>query len=350
MRSALLVVGLMLLSSCNLFRAAASGNPNAIAAEGARAAEAANKLASKQAECDAFAQREVPWDEEVSIGGAVALGLAQRRLLVDLPKGFEPKNLKPKEKLPRVDGVNGDLGLYVNRVGKHVASFSSRPTIEWTFAVLEDESINAFSAPGGYVFVTTGLLKTLTNEDQLAGVLGHEVGHVSGRHAIKAYRTAKTDACKLAAKASVATEYGLEDVKQALGPYLSYALDSAAAFASSLSGGAFDPDKLTGQVIEKITDSVIEQLRDKGLDQADEFDADATATDLVVFAGYDAREYQKLLGGLSDGSPAASHHPKGADRAEKVAARLAGDELAIFVNPKGKTRPLGPEVAKAGIK
>lgn len=77
------------------------------------------------------------------------------------------------------------LQRYVNRVGRWVASASERPDLAWRFGVVESEDINAFAAPGGYVFVTKGLYKKLQNEAELAGVLGHEIGHVIRQHHLK---------------------------------------------------------------------------------------------------------------------------------------------------------------------
>ncbi|NWG86051.1 MAG: M48 family metalloprotease [Hydrogenophilaceae bacterium] len=81
----------------------------------------------------------------------------------------------------------GDAALqrYVNRVGRWVASTSERPDLAWRFGVVESEDINAFAAPGGYVFVTKGLYKKLQNEAELAAVLGHEIGHVVRQHHLK---------------------------------------------------------------------------------------------------------------------------------------------------------------------
>ena len=75
-----------------------------------------------------------------------------------------------------------NLQRYVNTVGRWVALQSSRPDLPWHFGVIESDDINAFSAPGGYVFLTKGLYKRLNNEADLAGVLAHEVAHVTLKH------------------------------------------------------------------------------------------------------------------------------------------------------------------------
>lgn len=77
---------------------------------------------------------------------------------------------------------DNDLQRYVNVVGRWVAEQSGRNDIRWYFGVLDSEDINAFAAPGGYVFVTKGLYRQLHNEAELAGVLGHEIGHIVRKH------------------------------------------------------------------------------------------------------------------------------------------------------------------------
>lgn len=77
------------------------------------------------------------------------------------------------------------LQKYVNQVGRWVASQSERPDLPWHFGVIESEDLNAFAAPGGWVLLTKGLYRQLKNEAELAGVLGHEIGHVVKKHQLK---------------------------------------------------------------------------------------------------------------------------------------------------------------------
>lgn len=77
---------------------------------------------------------------------------------------------------------DADLQAYVNQVGQKVAHASHQPDLGWTFTLIDDPSVNAFAMPGGYIFVTRGILPYLDSEAQLAGVLGHECGHVTHRH------------------------------------------------------------------------------------------------------------------------------------------------------------------------
>jgi len=103
--------------------------------------------------------------EECSIGGSVAI-----------------------EIVARFGGVWKDEAATrrVNLVGKSLARYCDRPELDFKFGILNSETINAFSAPGGYVFITKGLYELVGDSDyELAGVLGHEITHVTQRHALK---------------------------------------------------------------------------------------------------------------------------------------------------------------------
>lgn len=77
------------------------------------------------------------------------------------------------------------LQIYVNDVGRWVASQSERPDLQWHFGVIESDDVNAFSIPGGYVYITRGLYRLLRSEADLAGVLGHEIAHIVRKHHLK---------------------------------------------------------------------------------------------------------------------------------------------------------------------
>lgn len=80
-----------------------------------------------------------------------------------------------------------DLQAYVRAVGEKLAAASHRPHLPWTFAVVDEPAVNAFAVPGGFIYVTRGILPFLRDESELAAVLGHEVGHVDARHSAEAY-------------------------------------------------------------------------------------------------------------------------------------------------------------------
>jgi predicted Zn-dependent protease len=78
-----------------------------------------------------------------------------------------------------------ELQAYVNRLGQKLAAASERPNLTWTFRVVDDPVVNAFALPGGFIYVTRGLVSHLTTEAELVSVLGHEIGHVTGRHSVE---------------------------------------------------------------------------------------------------------------------------------------------------------------------
>ncbi len=89
-------------------------------------------------------------------------------------------------------GVYGDpeLQRYVDGLGQRLAALSHRPDIFFHFTVLDSPLVNAFALPGGYIYITRGLLAYINSEAELAGVLGHEIGHVTARHAVRQYTKA----------------------------------------------------------------------------------------------------------------------------------------------------------------
>jgi len=74
---------------------------------------------------------------------------------------------------------------YVNGVGMNVARYAGRPNLPWQFTVLNSKQVNAFAVPGGYIYITQGLLFQMENEAMLAGVLGHESAHIAHRHSVR---------------------------------------------------------------------------------------------------------------------------------------------------------------------
>lgn len=151
---------------------------------------------------------------------------------------------------------------YVNQVGRHLANYSSRPDLPWTFAVLDTPDINAFAVPGGYVFITSGLLDLLQSEAELAAVLSHEIIHVDRRHQLhEIERQNKIDV--LQTIGSVAVEY-----KQ--------------ASSEGTSATAYQNQRIAESLL-----SAGHTLYTKGLSRDDELQADRLAIRLAARAGYD---------------------------------------------------------------
>jgi predicted Zn-dependent protease len=83
---------------------------------------------------------------------------------------------------------NSEINNYVQQIGRRLAASSDRPKIPYTFQVVDDDAINAFATLGGFVYIHTGLIKAADNEAELASVIGHEIGHIGGKHLVKQMR------------------------------------------------------------------------------------------------------------------------------------------------------------------
>ena len=81
-----------------------------------------------------------------------------------------------------------DLDALLQRLGTRMAAESHRPELDWTFTIVDSDVVNAFAVPGGYVYFTRGILAHFNNEAEFAGVLGHEIGHVTARHSARQLR------------------------------------------------------------------------------------------------------------------------------------------------------------------
>lgn len=86
---------------------------------------------------------------------------------------------------------DAELATYVDRIGQKIAKESSRPELEYTFTVIDDEMVNAMALPGGYIYISRGLLAHMNTESELAAVIGHEIAHVTEKHAIRNMNRAK---------------------------------------------------------------------------------------------------------------------------------------------------------------
>ncbi len=111
---------------------------------------------------------------------------------------------------------DAELQEYVNRVGQRLATSADRPDMTFTFTVIDSPDINAFATPGGYVYINRGLLAYLSSEAELAGVLGHEIAHVTARHAAR-QRAGSLTTQVLAVTAGVLT--GSRDIMDSAGMY-----------------------------------------------------------------------------------------------------------------------------------
>ena len=162
----------------------------------------------------------------------------------------------------------------VSEVGLLVAQNSPFASRKFAFEVLQEETPNAFACPGGYIFVTSGLLKNLKNEAELAAVLGHEIAHVGHQHILQALKKEKIVA---PAKPQDSILSGRERVvapKSELGEFLS----SQLASAGSLSNSVF-----------QVTQDSLNLIFSKGLEKSLELEADQEGIKYANRAGYEAK-------------------------------------------------------------
>jgi beta-barrel assembly-enhancing protease len=136
--------------------------------------------------------------------GEAAYGWSLRDLLrggAQIMQGIQIANMSDQQEMDVGRQINQDLMSkqfkrfndpnlqgYVNAIGQRLVPHSTRPTLTYTFQVIDSREVNAFATMGGYVYVTTGLMRLAENEAELAGVIGHEIGHIEGKHLINQIR------------------------------------------------------------------------------------------------------------------------------------------------------------------
>lgn len=353
MKRVLVMVGAsFLFVNCAMLKGASSGNMAAVAAAAQEAAAKLKKATDDAArDCEPLNARvgkgkDVPdneggrqkaledakakgygvaWPEERAIGGAIAIGFGKsgKGLYIDITeKDPTPLQAKAKDKRTAVKltaSEKNDLNMYLQLVGNHLVAGSTRPGIAWTFGVVDnDETVNAYSTPGGYVLVTTGLLKLMDNEAQLAAVLAHEISHVTQRHAIKSYASAKASSCNIAVTGYYLVEAGASNIPGGE-EFVKNAKfgKTMKAFASSDVDMDKNPD-VDVEFMTWFTNRVIDFQNLTGNAKEDEYDADANAFALMAGAGYDTKELDAIITKLPSSWALFAHHPSNSDRVEAL--------------------------------
>ena len=203
---------------------------------------------------------------------------------------------------------NRSLNRYITLVGRSIALNSNRPELPFHFALINTDEINAYTTPGGYVFLTRGALELMEDEAELAAVLAHEIAHATQKHIVK----------ELDIKAS---EEGAE------------------AGLLHFLGGVSDPTRVA---FTQAVDQAVSLLFEEGLKKEDEFEADLVGTMLATSTGYEPTALHRYLSRVKNikGEKTAilSHtHPSFSDRLKA---------LRTLHNEEGLASSDGPTVQK----
>lgn len=209
---------------------------------------------------------------------------------IEMGRAYDPQIVAEMGLYP-----DDELQRYIQELGSRLAAHSERPNLPWTFRVLDDPVVNAFALPGGFIYVTRGILAHLGSEAELAGVLGHEIGHVTARHSVGRMSTQQ-----------------LAQLGLALGTALRPDLEGVAAVAGAGLQVAF-----------------LKYGRD------DERQADDLGVRYMLRANYDPREMPQVFDMLErvthdaggGGTPEwLSTHPNPGNRRERIAAQVAAHQ------------------------
>jgi len=208
-------------------------------------------------------------DEEATIGEQISIKIRQKYGVAQDPQ----------------------IHKYVNLVGTVLAKKSSRSSLPWQFVVLDTDGVNAFAAPGGYIHITRGALAMMQSESELAGVLAHEIAHVTRKHTIKAIQKGK--------------------------------LVQMGANETSI--------KNNPQVLQRMVDEGYKVVFD-GFGRAEELESDTDALGLVTQVGYAPSGLPKFLTTIQQRNKDSDQrqglfasHPEMMERLEKLNAAVTGN-------------------------
>jgi len=230
------------------------------------------------------ASEEITTEQEYYIGRSVAASVLGKY------KVYSPK----------------DLNEYIDSVGQLLVINSTKPETfnGYHFAVLENDEINAFATPSGFIFISRGILKMCSNEDELAAILAHEISHVQLQHGIGSIKDSRWT--------SVATLLGTEAVKH-------YGAKELASFTQSFEGSIND---------------IITTMVVNGYSKEYELAADAYALEILRKTGYSENAMVQMLQKMQttlkqDTRGFGSTHPKASDRIESISPLLKNTNTVI---------------------
>jgi beta-barrel assembly-enhancing protease len=260
---------------------------------------------------------EVRPDQEYYVGRSVATNILAKQ---------EYKYLD-KEAIAR--GELAGITRYVNHVGLVVSAAAMdmprksgdrpAPVAGWHFTVIQDDAVNAFAAPGGFVFVTTGAVKLAKSEDELACVLAHEVAHVLRGHA-------------------------LGNIKKSRFAGVSSDLLQAAGTAT------LTPEQVNqlNGLLEGLIEDTLDALFVKGYSRDTEFEADRLGVEIASKAGYDPGAMNRFLTSLGKQQDTGkggffATHPAASERMQKIEGAIAGKTVNV---PKVRVDRFEAAIAK----
>ena len=191
---------------------------------------------------------------------------------------------------------------YVTLVGSLLAQVSTQPKLDWKFIVLDTEGVNAYAAPGGFVHITRGLLGLMKNESELAGVLGHELTHITAKHTVRAIQKAKG---------------------------VSFTADAAA-------GGR-------AQMIAKMAETTYKTILEGEFSRGDEDQSDKIGTQLANKAGYAPNGIAEVLkkiqarnGSRSERNGLFASHPAVKDRISNNEKQIKAEKLSATATAEAR--------------
>ena len=247
--------------------------------------------------------------------GGLGDGLKRVQQAKDAKQKFDDVNVNEEEerkigedvsaKIRQRFGVVQDPAVhkYVATLGTLLAQQSERPSLAWSFVVLDTDGVNAFASPGGIVHITRGALGLVKNEAELAGVMGHEIGHVAHKHALNAI------------KKNRAVQLGTSETLSSRGPFL---------------------DQLANRMYETILEN--------SFDRGDELDADKVAGQMAEKLGYSAAglgDFLTRLDARNSDQPVKNglfaSHPETKERIEKIRKLASASKTTATVEPRYKS-------------
>lgn len=205
--------------------------------------------------------------------------------------------------------ANKTVQSYVSSLGNKLAANADRSSVKYTFTVVDSAEINAFAVPGGFVYVTSGIIKNLNDEAQLAAVIGHEIGHIAKKHSVKQMQR------------QLVAQYGLAYIENMM--------------SSGEEGAA------KSQIASMVSAIGLNFLFAKN-SRENEFEADEQGAFLASSAGYDPKamiDVQELLLKLRVSKPGIieqmlSSHPISEERISHAAEYIAAKGLASAARNK----------------